>query len=97
MGITLAFSLLVLVIAVGGGGRKRHSMIGDYYWTEPKFTADFGILLFLIVFLICTDLPLVVVLTDLGFVETWVVTITIFIAGLALAMVLAVQKITDTT
>ncbi len=95
--VSRLFSLLVLAIVAGAAGQKRYSVIGDYYWTEPNVSTDFAILLFLLVFLICTDLPLVVASTNLGFAETWVLTIIVFATGLISAMVLAIQKNASTT
>lgn len=86
----MLFSLFVLVVVASAGGQKRYSVIRDYHWTEPQVTADFGVLLFLLAFLICTDLPLVAS-TNLDFGEVWFVTTVVFIIGLMSAMVLATQ------
>jgi len=92
IGFSLLLSAFVLLLSASWGGERRYSPFGDYYWTEPKVTADLAILLFLTTFLICTSISLMshLVLT-LGLRLGLFVAAIIFIMGLTSTIILAVD------
>ena len=92
IGFSLLLSGFILILGASWGGERRYSPFGDYHWTEPKVTDNVGIAIFLVTFLICTNIPLMSHLVlELGLGLGLIVVAVIFIMGLTSAIILAVE------